>query len=154
MVTLHRLPCLYTNNNNNNNKAKDCLKDDTLISYNDRIEKTTTTTTTKNKNNNNNNNKNTCCITNAYLQWLFHSGERAVARGPLVKCPGPLFSATMLLFFDDRKPAENSKWVNFYIGVILVWIMMILFHFILWCFRSDWKKIWTFWWPRSCRKMS
>ena len=25
-----------------------------------------------------------CCITSAYLQWLFHSGERAVARGPLV----------------------------------------------------------------------
>ena len=24
------------------------------------------------------------CITSAYLQWLFHSGERAVARGPLV----------------------------------------------------------------------
>ena len=24
------------------------------------------------------------CITNAYLQWLFHSGERAVAHGPLV----------------------------------------------------------------------
>ena len=27
------------NNNNNNNKAKNCLKDDTFISYNDRIEK-------------------------------------------------------------------------------------------------------------------
>ena len=25
-----------------------------------------------------------CCITSAYLQWLFHSGERAVTRGPLV----------------------------------------------------------------------
>ena len=25
-----------------------------------------------------------CCITSAYLQWLCHSGERAVARGPLV----------------------------------------------------------------------
>ena len=25
-----------------------------------------------------------CCITSAYLQWLYHSGERAVARGPLV----------------------------------------------------------------------
>ena len=24
-----------------------------------------------------------CCITSAYLQWLCHSGERAVARGPL-----------------------------------------------------------------------
>ena len=25
-----------------------------------------------------------CCITYAYLQWLCHSGERPVARGPLV----------------------------------------------------------------------
>ena len=27
-----------------------------------------------------------CCITSAsaYLQWLFHSGERAIASGPLV----------------------------------------------------------------------
>ena len=26
----------------------------------------------------------TSCITYAYKQWLFHSGERAVAHGPLV----------------------------------------------------------------------
>ena len=25
-----------------------------------------------------------CCIASAYLQWLCHSGERSVARGPLV----------------------------------------------------------------------
>ena len=25
-----------------------------------------------------------CCITSAYLQWLCHSGERPMARGPLV----------------------------------------------------------------------
>ena len=25
-----------------------------------------------------------CCITSAYLHWLFHSGERGVACGPLV----------------------------------------------------------------------
>ena len=25
-----------------------------------------------------------CCITSAYLQWLCHSGERPVARRPLV----------------------------------------------------------------------
>ena len=25
-----------------------------------------------------------CCITSAYLQWLCHSGERPVARGPIV----------------------------------------------------------------------
>ena len=26
-----------------------------------------------------------CCITSACLQWLCHSGERIVARGPLVR---------------------------------------------------------------------
>ena len=25
-----------------------------------------------------------CCITSAYMQWLCHSGERPVARGPFV----------------------------------------------------------------------
>ena len=33
-----------------------------------------------------------CCLTSACLQWLCHSGERIVARGPLV----PYFSATSL----------------------------------------------------------
>ena len=28
-----------------------------------------------------------CCITSAGLQWLCHSGERIVARGPLVFLP-------------------------------------------------------------------
>ena len=28
-----------------------------------------------------------CFITSAYLQWLCHSGERPVARGPLVSSP-------------------------------------------------------------------
>ena len=36
-----------------------------------------------------------CCITSAYLQWLCHSGERAVARGPLVFC---LFFSVKLYF--------------------------------------------------------
>ena len=45
-------------------KIKNCLNDDLFISCDDRIGK--------------------CCITSAYLQWLCHSGERPVARGPLV----------------------------------------------------------------------
>ena len=28
-----------------------------------------------------------CCITSACLQWQCHSGERIVARGPLVNSP-------------------------------------------------------------------
>ena len=31
-----------------------------------------------------------CCITSAYLRWLCHSGERAVAHGPLVFTCGVL----------------------------------------------------------------
>ena len=30
-----------------------------------------------------------CCITSACLQWLCHSGERIVARGPLVFISSP-----------------------------------------------------------------
>ena len=41
---------------------QELLKYDPFISCNDRIEKK-------------------CCITNAYLQWLYHSGEQAVAYG-------------------------------------------------------------------------
>ena len=36
-----------------------------------------------------------CCITSACLQWLCHSGERTMARGPLV----------IFLFFR-----ENEAW--------------------------------------------
>ena len=36
-----------------------------------------------------------CCITSAYLQWLCHSGERPVARGPLVYF---FFQKTVLTF--------------------------------------------------------
>ena len=45
-------------------KTKNCSNDDLFISCDDRIGK--------------------CCITSAYLQWLWHSGERAVAHGPFV----------------------------------------------------------------------
>ena len=45
-------------------KIKNCLNDDLFIRCDDRIGKR--------------------CITSAYLQWLCHSGERPVARGPLV----------------------------------------------------------------------
>ena len=48
-------------------KLKNCLNDDPFISCSDWTGKK-------------------CCITSAYLQWLSHSGERAVARGPLVLC--------------------------------------------------------------------
>ena len=39
------------------------------------------------------------CITSAYLQWLCHSGERPVARGPLVILFIYLFIYLFLFFF-------------------------------------------------------
>ena len=39
-----------------------------------------------------------CCITSAYLQWLCHTGERAVARGPLVLIVAS--SVLMVTFLD------------------------------------------------------
>ena len=38
-----------------------------------------------------------CCITSAYLQWLGHSGERPVARGPLVHISAPNIDCRYLL---------------------------------------------------------
>ena len=37
-----------------------------------------------------------CCITSAYLQWLCHSGERPVARGPLVYFNKPSLGKTFI----------------------------------------------------------
>ena len=45
-----------------------------------------------------------CCITSACLQWLCHSGERIVARGPLVSfCPAKTFRPS------DKCPVHLSK---------------------------------------------
>ena len=49
-------------------KIKNCSNNDPFISCNEGLEK--------------------CYITSAYLQWLFHSGERALACGPLVQYLG------------------------------------------------------------------
>ena len=40
-----------------------------------------------------------CCIAYAYLQWLCHSGERPVVRGPLVGCFVAIVGTECLLFF-------------------------------------------------------
>ena len=49
-----------------------------------------------------------CCITSACLQWLCHSGEQIVARGPLV------FLVTVL-----GSEKESSQIFFFFIGIIL-----------------------------------
>ena len=43
-----------------------------------------------------------CCITSACLQWLCHSSERTVARGPLVLLFGPI------LEYRKNKSAKGS----------------------------------------------
>ena len=40
-----------------------------------------------------------CCITSAYLQWLCHSGERPMARGPLVYIKSCLVFCSYVSFF-------------------------------------------------------
>ena len=47
-----------------------------------------------------------CCITSACLQWLCHSGERIVARGPLVE-----LSALDLVPYSKPCPGHNAKTV-------------------------------------------
>ena len=42
-----------------------------------------------------------CCITSACLQWLCHSGERIVARGPLVL--GLSCAGSNIFTFSNRK---------------------------------------------------
>ena len=46
-----------------------------------------------------------CCITSSYLQWLCHSGERPVARGPLVQnCVHTAFwYASTTSYISDRQ---------------------------------------------------
>ena len=60
-----------------------------------------------------------CCITSACLQWLCHSGERIVARGPLViyffflflskKIFLPLFAKFELLMFHNNIVKISEK---------------------------------------------
>ena len=50
-----------------------------------------------------------CCITSACLQWLCHSGERTVARGPLVfnLLTG---DETWVHMFEPQRRADNKQW--------------------------------------------
>ena len=52
-----------------------------------------------------------CCITSAYLKWLFHSGEQAVALGPLVTIYGHgghlgQWTTTILAIFHSPAPGR------------------------------------------------
>ena len=45
-----------------------------------------------------------CCITSACLQWLCHSGERIVARGPLVLFLFLFFGGNRTKHFISARP--------------------------------------------------
>ena len=47
-----------------------------------------------------------CCIISAYLQWLIHSGKRAVGRGPLV-----LF---ILYFIIEQEHSKTGQYTPIY----------------------------------------
>ena len=61
-----------------------------------------------------------CCITSACLQWLCHSGERIVARGPLVLFCFVFFCFGLIKYFFlvymntvEKKMAEH--WVIYFV---------------------------------------
>ena len=56
-----------------------------------------------------------CCITTAYLQWLCHSGERAMARGLPVSLPvcGRLFDMTEIFLTGPSKLKSNKVMLDF-----------------------------------------
>ena len=53
-----------------------------------------------------------CCKTSAYLQWLCHSGERPVARGPLVILLAQQFNFTYR-YIDDVLSLKNTKFAEY-----------------------------------------
>ena len=73
----------------------------------------------------------------AYLQWRFHSGERVVARGPLVKIPGSvpggLITKTCLYNFDPLKP-------HFYIHVVKLGFTGVYIIFLISAYRH---RLWV-----------
>ena len=55
-----------------------------------------------------------CCITSACLQWLCHSGERIVARGPLVPAYKSLLTIanSFLLNIAEHENFSANKYEN------------------------------------------
>ena len=68
-----------------------------------------------------------CCITSAYLQWLCHSGEPPVARGPLVS-----FGIVLIIFLFPLGLYFYFLWDYIFIsfGIVLI-IFFISFGLVL-----------------------
>ena len=61
-----------------------------------------------------------CCITSAYLQWLCHSGERPVARGPLVVNYASVYKdefSQMFFFY------------YYFLSIVYIFILIIEYNF-------------------------
>ena len=52
-----------------------------------------------------------CCITSACLQWLCHSGERIVARGPLVLISAQKLGFTGVYIIFLISAQKHRLWV-------------------------------------------
>ena len=55
-----------------------------------------------------------CCITSACLQWLCHSGEQTVARGPLV-----------LFYLDERIMGKWAMWFHVNMSRLPLWTQIL-----------------------------
>ena len=83
-----------------------------------------------------------CCITSAYLQWLFHSGERVMAHGPFVSSapppppPPPMGRGTYRLWCRSRWHRCQCLWggdILFLVMIPLAWVFA--WHFLV-CTKS------------------
>ena len=79
-----------------------------------------------------------CCITSAYLQWLCHSGERAVASGSFVSLPELKAQDELLWPFPVHCPSVHSYlWTTSlkFLGQIssnFMWSLLL---------KDDWKFV-------------
>ena len=76
-----------------------------------------------------------CCITSACLQWLCHSGERTVARGPLVTCLDRYFRIRCTVHI-----MTNMWSVGKYLAGGLSWKCL----FSLWKLLTNWNAIFSY----------
>ena len=58
-----------------------------------------------------------CCITSACLQWLCHSGERTVARGPLVYAPAIFNGGGHIVSPLSIRPVPSLPYVTLLVSV-------------------------------------
>ena len=79
-----------------------------------------------------------CCITSAYLQWLWHSGERPVARGPLVYFNKPSFGKTFICKVERPNVKQRrSRWDGSLSRLIWIYAVCKSYYCRLWQWKSS-----------------